>query len=211
MRLHEWRQIGLTDALGQFRVLRGCPESSIPDLRQYLDKLYSYNSKVNSPDRSVRELYREDFLFRQLCDIAIGLVGLDSKWFTIEMISELIFPYERDGKYHMGLIEEVSFPIPDETLQKAAVQVSWEQRQASIISVLISTGLATDFNSAYQMISSMSVDEIQILIDERVKHLDPKAERERAAEEAIAQWEADPANDPTLNFKGMPMFGGGQL
>jgi hypothetical protein len=190
MRKHEFRGIALLDAQGILRTIYGCPEAQIVELRSLLDLI---QREVDQADElaTFTSLYRESMFFRQVCDRALSLNALDPRWFTLTMIREFVLPYERDGVFQPGLLEEISFPLEQGKAAKAARQITWEQRQASLVSALISTGLAHDFATAWATMERMSADELQILIEERVKAIDPKSEEKEAIADLIGECNAD--------------------
>ena len=204
MRKHEFRGIALMDAHGILRTVYGCPESRIVELRSLLDLI---QREVDQADElaTFTSLYRESLFFRQVCDRALLLNDLDPRWFTLTMIREFVLPYERDGIFQPGLLEEISFPIEQGKVSKAARQVTWEQRQASLVSALISTGLAHDFATAWAIMERTSADQLQVLIEERVKALDPKSEEKEAIADLVDEVNSEIAAgkpNPLLDMSG---------
>lgn len=187
------------DCTGTLRCFRGVPESKAADLEAAL-KFFRWaiaDAAEKQPSASLADLWRNTPTISQVGSVSLQLCGLSVDWLSIDQIAEFLIGV--DGQ--RSLIEQVCFPITRGQVDAAIAQTTYERRQATLISSLITVGLATDFDSAWAILERCTAAEVEELIQARVEAIDPKAGVKRQLQdlgEEIAAKAKETGVDPTL-------------
>lgn len=225
---HAFRRVRFADATGYPREIVGCPEAFILQLKSLINEIGQAVLDATEDDQTFAELYRESLYFRQNCLRAIAFVlpfpyadkyGSQGdrihhhhKWLeeilTVNMIAEFVCPFTREDKVQSSLIEQICFPVNQARLERAIKQVSWEERLAATVSALMGSGLAQGFDDAWAIARSHTPAEIDLMIAQRVKSLDPKAGEKEALEQMALEVQAkteETGTNPLLDFSAFPL------
>lgn len=187
------------DCRGNLQCFRGVPESKQADLESAL-RFFRWaiaDATARQPSASFADLWRNTPTISQSGSVSLQLCNLSLEWLSIDQIAEFLIGV--DGQ--RSLIEQVCFPITRQVVDAAINQTTYERRQATLVSALITVGLATDFDSAWSILERCTGSEVEELIQARVEAIDPKAGVKRQLQELgqeIAAKAQETGKDPTL-------------
>jgi hypothetical protein len=95
-----------------------------------------------NPDASIQYLFHTNSFFAQVCLRCLELCNLSPEWIDLNMLAQLLFPFERDGRLCVGILVQLNFPptqyqdlrspVEENATKEQAAAMKWEEMLASL-------------------------------------------------------------------------------
>lgn len=108
------KPIGLVfnDLSGNVRMIRGCSLTKLRELSNLISILWREANKEIAKEKSIsfQEIFLKNTFFQQICLQCLNLCGVSPDWIDINMLVQLLFPFEFNGQLADGLLLQINFP-----------------------------------------------------------------------------------------------------
>jgi hypothetical protein len=162
------------DVSGEYRLIRGCSLANREEFRERLSQIQKYLKDIKEEELSLQELYDKDKYFRYLCHRCLELCGVSVHWIDINMMIQMLFPYEIEGKVFEGILVDFNFPKSDKN--HGAKSATYEEVLAAI------STHTQDIAKALELAENVPAEQLLGTVEARAKQIqqaDPKT-REKA-------------------------------
>jgi len=150
------------DTSGKLRSLRGC---SVTNLDEFVDTVAIICDKLNqSSQETFTDVYVNDLIFRQLCDLALKLCHIDPTWVNLSMLAELLLPHRVGDEIKSGLLEQLSLPAADSSERSESI-VSVAEYTASVLTGLVKSGLTENLQQSIDIADKLTATEINTMFE----------------------------------------------
>lgn len=150
------------DVSGKIRSLRGC---SVANLDEFVDTVGIICDKLNqSSEETFSDVYVNDLIFRQLCDLALGFCSIKPEWVNLSMLAELLLPHRTDDGIKPALLEQLSLPTADST-ERSEGLISIAEYTASVLTDLVKSGLTENLEQSIAVADKFTAIEVNALFE----------------------------------------------
>lgn len=97
---------------GRVHTIYGCPLPKLRELAGLMDVLWrEINQAIaDNPLTTIPEVFHKNTFFQQVCIKCLEICQIDPRTVDLTMMSNMLFPFEFEGKVADGLIMQLNFP-----------------------------------------------------------------------------------------------------
>lgn len=128
------------DLSGTQRIIRGCSLTKLRELSSLVSILWrETNTEIaKNKDISLQEIFLKNTLFQQISLRCLELCSISPDWIDVNMLIQMLFPFEFEGSVADGLILQINFPksaspsVTHSSSESRAKMANWDDMLASL-------------------------------------------------------------------------------